>query len=82
MKTNDIVLNNILKSLEDFLITAKKTFDTKTHEEMVAVFINQTTQVLDNHRKWKAEKIGATEYKQSLLKLAEIILMAVRKLPN
>jgi len=82
MSDIDVKTKNILVALENFIKTSSKHFDSKTHDEIMGVLVNHATKVLDSYRGYKQGLVTTSQYSHVLLKLAEVILMAVRRLPG
>jgi hypothetical protein len=78
----DTRTKNILVALEHTLNDSKKLLDPKTHEEMVNTLLNSAISVKESYDKFKAGDISPKTYSKVLIKLAEITLMAVRRLPS
>lgn len=78
----DVKTKNIIKALENLIDVSKKQLPEKTHEQIVQTLIKHTTEVLNNYRLYKDGSISYGSYKTSLLKLAEITLMGILRLPG
>lgn len=78
----DIRTRNILAALESTLTHSKASLEPETHEAMVETLSKAMVSVKVSYERYKAEELLPKQYAKVLLKLAELTLMAVRKLPG
>lgn len=78
----DIRTRNILAALESTLTHSKATLEPETHEAMVESLAKGANAVKTAYGRYRGEEITAKQYSKVLLRLAELTLMAVRRLPG
>lgn len=82
MKELDIRTKNILNALESTLTHSKAFLDSATHEAMVESILKATIAVKEAHDKFKHGEMSNQQYGKVLLRLAELGIMAIRRLPG
>lgn len=78
----DVRTKNILKGIEHTIDATRKHLDIQTHEAFVNTLSRAMTEVHKSYTGMKEGKVTPNTYGKVLIKLAEIAIMGVGKLPG
>jgi ATP-dependent helicase/DNAse subunit B len=82
MSDLDIRTKNILTAIESTLTATQKNLTADTHQAIVSTLSKAMDNVVVSYKKYQEGTMTSQKYGKVLIKLAELTIMAVRKLPG